>query len=272
MGDVLGGKEGMVDRMTKAYTHKMLSGRTGKDLRLSLNFVGTIRAIEVTYGKNGWHPHLHILVISQNRSSLVFQESIWRTAWLRACIKAGLPLPSETHGCTLQNGDAAALYVSKWGLAQELTKSHLKKGKEKGASPWDLLAIASGESWDDMPDYPSDTARRLWCTYAAAFKGRRQLCWSKGLKDLLSVVDTTDEELATEDLDTAALLYTLTDIEWSWIIAARAECDVLSVARDCPEALQDFIADLRPRSLQGDREWREVRVARDQATSTLRNI
>lgn len=269
MGDELGGKTGIVQRMLHAYTHKMLTGRAGEKLRAALRYSGTIRALEVTYGKNGWHPHLHVLVFSKNRTPLDFQESLWRDAWCRACLRAGLPIPSEKYGCTLQNGDAAALYVSKWGLAQELTKAHLKRGKEKGASPWDLLAIASGEIWPEMPDLSPDLSRALWRTYADAFKGRRQLIWSRGLKDLLNVQIATDEELATEDLDTAAALYQISDSEWSWIIHAKAECDVLSVARDCPSALPDFIAQLRPKSLQGDREYRALRASRGELNTIL---
>lgn len=28
------------------------------------NFVGMVSSVEITYGKNGWHPHIHMLVCS----------------------------------------------------------------------------------------------------------------------------------------------------------------------------------------------------------------
>jgi len=269
MGDTLGGSDGILSRMLKAYTHKMLTGRAGEKLRAALRYSGTIRALEVTHGQNGWHPHLHVLIFSRNRTPLSFQETLWRDAWLRACIKLDLPCPSEKYGCSLQNGDAAALYVSKWGLAQELTKSHLKRGREKGASPWDLLAIAAGETWPEMPDYAPDHARALWSVYSSAFKGRRQLIWSRGLKDLLNVQISTDEDLATEDLDSAAALYQISDHEWSWIVHARAEVDVLSIARDCPAALTSFIASLRPSTASADLEYLHDHSFRSGTPSSL---
>lgn len=267
--DVLGGPSGILSRMLHAFTHKMLTGRSGVDLRLSVPYAGIIRALEVTHGQNGWHPHLHVLVFSRCRSPLTYQESVWRAHWSRACLRANLPLPSETHGCRLENGDAVAQYLSKWGLSQELTKAHLKRGREKGASPWDLLAIAAGEVWPEQPQIDPATAGRLWLTYADAFKGRRQLVWSRGLKDLLDVDPATDDELANEDLDTAAALYQISDAEWSWIIHARAEVDVLSIARDCPAALSDYIASLRPNTPTADLEYLQLKSFRSSTPSLL---
>lgn len=232
-------------KLINAYSGVMLKGKYGQKLRSDLGFVGTIRALEVTHGPNGWHPHIHVLIFTPNRLPLSLQVEFWRSAWKRACRLVDLPVPSDLHGCTLQNGSAAAQYVSKWGLAQEMAKAHLKKGKLKGASPWDLLAISSGDTWDGMPSYSRSAAADLWLTYSRAFKGERQLVWSKGLKNLLGVDVKTDEELAQEETETAARIYLITDQQWSWILSARAEVDVLSVARDCPDALESFIDSLK---------------------------
>ena len=231
-------------KLLKAYSASMMSGKYGQKLRSELGFTGTIRALEVTHGQNGWHPHIHVLIFTSNRLPLDMQLPVWVAAWKRACRLVSLPEPSDAHGCTLQNGSAAAAYVSKWGLAQEMAKAHLKKGRKKGASPWDLLAISAGDTWVDMPEYPQTRASDLWLDYARSFKGERQLVWSKGLKNLLGVDIKTDEELAQEELETAARVYLITDQQWSWILAARAEVQVLSIARDCPDALDDFIRDL----------------------------
>lgn len=243
MGDDLGV---ILDGLTKAWSKYMWAGRKGSHLKDILNFTGHIRCLEVTYGSNGWHPHLHVLIFSRNKLPMSMQEQIWVSAWCAACVKAGLPEPSMEHGCSLQNGDMASNYVSKWGLAQEMTKSHLKHGKKKGLTPWDLLRVCAGETWDDMPNLSKSTCQKLWLTYAKHFKGRRQLFWSWKLKDLLNVRVMTDDEAATEDIDSALVLASLTDVEWSWVLAARAEVDLLSVARDCPDAIHDFIKSLAP--------------------------
>ena len=48
-------------------------------------------------------------------------------------------MPDHVHGCDLREGKYADKYVSKWGLADEVTKGHIKKGKEDSVTPWDLL-------------------------------------------------------------------------------------------------------------------------------------
>ena len=97
--------------------------------------------------------------------------------WKKACEKAGLDQPSYEHGLDLRNGQKAASYVSKWGLEHEMTKGHIKKGKTDSKTPFDLLRdYAEGD----------ENAGKLFRIYFEAFKGTRQLNWSKGLKKLSS--------------------------------------------------------------------------------------
>ena len=236
-------KNGILDLMLESFNY-MLSGSSGRFLRSKIPWVGLIRSLEVTYGFNGWHPHLHILVFSLSGLPLSKQQAYWSSAWIKACKKKGLPLPSGKHGCTLQNGHHASKYVAKWGIAQEMTKSHIKSGKDKGASPWDLLRLASGDIWPNMPPIAAGPASALWHEYAHAFKGRRQLVWSRCLKSMMGIDDLTDEQIVEKEDDTASVLYLISPEEWSWILAARAEVQILSVARDCPDALPDFIRSL----------------------------
>lgn len=46
------------------------------------------------------------------------------------------------HGLDLRDGKYASQYVSKWGLEHELTKGHIKKGKENSLTPFDLLQLS----------------------------------------------------------------------------------------------------------------------------------
>ena len=72
-------------------------------------------------------------------------------------------------------------------MADEVTKGHIKKGKEGSATPWDLLR---------QSEEGCEQSGRLFQVFAEAFKGKRQLSWSKGLKSLLQVDEVTDEQLA----------------------------------------------------------------------------
>ncbi|MBV6575044.1 rolling circle replication protein, Rep63 protein, partial [Acinetobacter baumannii] len=79
---------------------------------------------------NGWHPHHHVLLLAEHHD-LRFKDytSELTELWIKACIKAGLNATSMRHGLDLRNGSYADQYVSKWGLEDELSKGHVKKGR-----------------------------------------------------------------------------------------------------------------------------------------------
>lgn len=180
--------------------------------------VGTkkINAKEVTYGSNGWHPHQHILLLSNRPitdsykekmqiSDIIFDEKTklnqfvkyheeLSQIWIKCCKKAGLQAPTMEYGLDIRDGKYAAQYVSKWGIENEMTKGHIKKGREGGLTPFDLLQL----SFDESTLVHEKSPLRLYQEYGVATKGLRQLVWARGLKKLLEIEEKTDEELAEE--------------------------------------------------------------------------
>jgi hypothetical protein len=234
MGDDVNDLLAGIKKAWKATT----SNRDGKSLRKLLGLKGTIRALEVTYGKNGFHPHLHVLLFLENEATNLCVESLFSPLWQKACTKAGLPRPSDMHGCRVDDGSKAAAYASKWGLESEMTKNHTKRGKAGGMTPWDFLRAVL----EDGPD--AAKYRALFKVYTDAFHGERQLHWSVGLKDLLEVTAASDEELAISDQEDSYTLARLVTPEWRAIMHARAQAAVLDVAEDRPEELPALIAGL----------------------------
>ncbi len=195
--------------------------------------VGTVCALEVTHGKNGWHVHTHELVYCDAEGKEPAAADLL-PLWQSGCAAADLDTPNE-HGVNVENGARAAQYVSKfgavdsdedgWNVAHEMTKAHVKKGKTGGRSPWDLLrAVAYTDDAD---------AAKLFREYAICFRGRRQLVWSRGLRDLLGIGPAaSDEELANEERDDAETVYTFDDQEWADIVRRELQGEVLSAARE----------------------------------------
>lgn len=165
-----------------------------------------IKGLEVTYGQNGWHPHHHVLLLTDHHD-FYFRDQIKELTelWIKACIKSGLNAPSMRHGLDLRNGYYADQYVSKWGLEDEVTKGHTKKGRSGGYTPFDLLnmSIQDLEIYDKKPS-------KLWQEFAISMKGSRQLEWGRGLKTFLEIEEKSDEELAEETEKTSI---TLTPVE-----------------------------------------------------------
>lgn len=234
MGDNL---IGMLNMMQKAW-RKMTTERRGKAIKKSLDIVGTVRALEVTHGENGWHPHFHVLVFSGKNAAIKDIEEAYSNLWHDVCVKVGLPPPSLVYGVKVEDGSYAARYASKWGIESEITKGHLKTGKNGGMTPFDLLR--------DCLETKSQRSRILFLEYAEAFKGRRQLYWSNGLRSLLELQEheLSDEDIVNSYEENANVLSQLTDDEWRAILKTRSESAVLDMAENHPERLQDLISSL----------------------------
>lgn len=207
---------------------RFLSGtRASKALFDAMGCIGQIRALEVTYGQaNGWHPHFHILLFVRAGLDLERLRRDFFVQWYRCCELAGIALPSYGHGVSIDGGNAASDYITKgareksagWGLDQEITKGHIKKGKKDRATPFDLLRMYRDGDKE---------AGALFRVYAEAFKGKRQLVWSRGLKEYFALDDFTDEALAERDDESAEWVYGLTRLDWKAIITGGARAQVL---------------------------------------------
>ena len=170
-----------------------------------------INGLEVTFGENGWHPHRHILLLTDhdNPDSDTYRD-ILADLWIKACVNSGLNAPSMKHGLDIRDGTYAQQYVSKWGLENELTKGHIKKGRNGSMTPFDLLQL----SFDDVEVFGKKPSK-LWQEFGIAIKGSRQLEWGRGLKKLLGIDEKTDEELAEETEQNAITLRPVDDFIFS---------------------------------------------------------
>ena len=176
---------------------KVKNGKGWIRARERYRWLGDVRALEVTHGDNGWHPHLHVLILFQPKATkLDFEEfGAWLyDTWSRAIERSGFGVCSKGAFAwdKVNATEGAAEYVSKWGAALEMTKAHIKHGRNGGRTPFQILADYQARG------YQRDA--RLFQEYAFAFKGARQLTWSRGLRDLYlnADVEASDEALATE--------------------------------------------------------------------------
>jgi hypothetical protein len=192
---------------------------------------GMVRALEVTHGGNGWHPHLHILLLfDPGTFSIEIQQfGIWIfERWARFIAKAGFGECNpaifrfeETH-----SPEAAGDYVAKWGPEAELVSGHTKKSKH-GRTPWMLLeAAANGDT----------RAGALFQEYAYGFKGARQLTWTRGLRERYGLRDVDDAELAAneEEGGPSVTLGTFSSRTFARLRAADLQLDLLEAVEGHP--------------------------------------
>ena len=226
----------MLDKLKKAW-RRMGKNRDGEKVKDAIGFEGSVRAFEVTNGKNGFHPHFHALLFLDTDLTPEQVKALYSPLWRRHCVAVGLPEPSDAHGCRVDGGEKAAQYVSKWGLPEEMTKSHLKKAK-KGDSMWDLL-----RKWADNRDASALVRFKL---FYEAFKGERQLVWSKKVRELLRLgEELTDEQLAQEQTEAASVVAQLEPEDWCMLRKVGMKLDLLELAETRPERVPDFLHRLR---------------------------
>lgn len=178
----------VLDAVT-ACTRYLNSGRGSMKTLLSpFGYIGQIRALEVTQGGNGWHPHVHVLVLTTSEVPEVVQQLL-KARWEAAAVSHGWASPDWRVGATWQDGTNAASYVNKagtWGMAEEVTLHTSKKGGNGGRTPFELLLDAA---------LGQEAAGELFAEYGRALHGKRQQFWSRGLKARFGLLDQTDEEI-----------------------------------------------------------------------------
>lgn len=193
-------------------TTKFMSGKAYNNIRLEMGLIGRVRASECTYGDNGFHPHTHIALFYKNDIDLEVIKKKMYDLWKKACDKFEL-VTSEKYGLDLQNADKAEEYFTKhgnWSTEQEMTKWHIKKGKKDSLTPFDFLRL--------YMETENDKYLRLFKEFAKAYKGKRQLQWSQGLKKMFILEEKTDEEVAKEKTEDADLLGLIDYFDWKHII------------------------------------------------------
>lgn len=235
-------RHGRADPLTEllgALKHALKLLRQSRAWRaLKGSLVGSVTATEVTTGASGWHPHFHIVLFFRG-SSLAIAAALetLRPEWLRSLAKVGLH--GNGHAFSWQDAKAAGNYVAKFGAAEELTLGSQKRGRAGSRTPVQLLEDA---------DKGDQLAARLFREYAAAFKGRCQLSWSRGLKALVGVHDQEDTDLAKYS-DAGELLASLTHHDWRALMrAGLSRSRILDVAdSQGEEGLSAFLRQQRSR-------------------------
>lgn len=191
-----------LDALLEAW-RRVTSWTAWKKLSKRLGWLGTIRAVEVTLGGNGWHPHAHLALIFDRPLSEVERaafEGELAAIWQGAVAKVGARLPSLEHGVDVRLADGDGVQIAGYlgkvqetvgrqrlGIAKELARGDLKRGRAGSVVPFELLDDETG----------SRRVRGLWYEYVTATKGRRAFGWSRGLRESLipDVEDRSDDEV-----------------------------------------------------------------------------
>lgn len=187
----------------------------------SAKVLGIIRAVEVTFGSAGFHPHVHAIVCLEGKQSLKQVEAVGEkmfSLWLGGLEKTGRTAIKNSGGLDVTvvsaTSKSIADYITKLAdgglpkdlalqevsdgirvkarkIALEATRGDLKEGRAGGRTPFEVLADAA----DGDP-----RSIGAWFEFLRVSQGRRQLVIPKGLRDLAKLEnELSDEEVANQD-------------------------------------------------------------------------
>ncbi len=209
---VLGGFLGAFRRLggKKAYS----------TLRKRYGVLGFVRVLEPTHGRNGWHPHSHVLfcfdrVLSDDEVQ-AFADALY-PLWESACAREGLVMTRRYGLHVVPAYGAVEAYLAKygrppkWDISREMTKGHVKAGRSIAGSvqlsPMQLLEAAQA---GDVQ------CGRLFVEFSERFHGKAQIFWSAGLRARLLPDDQAkgDAEIVAAPDEAARIALEMTSPEW----------------------------------------------------------
>lgn len=183
---------------------------------------GQMRALEITHGANGWHPHVHAAIFVRDGSDLIqARQEVegLRHRWAESVERLGgstmvtAAADGKVPGWDVQmvtDAGALASYLTKveggWSAGHEIARPDCKSGRSGSRTPWELL--------DDAID-GDERAATLWSVYEAATFGRRRIDGTPGLLKDLDVEELTDDDAAVGDgPDATVVLVEVPAADW----------------------------------------------------------
>lgn len=229
------------------------SGKRWQSIIKKYGIVGTITANEVTFGSNGYHPHQHELIfidtteIKRTFSTLTLEGDL-SSLWINALNSLGA-IGLEGIACDVvssqkkiaeyvQKFGQEESIVKKWSLSHEMTKVPSKR-KTKNKDSFTMMQLL------ELAFFGVTVAGELWTEYAYATKGKQQLIWSRGLKELLNVTELSDTQLASNEPDDMRILGSISLWDWRAIIQGGDKQGkrgkILEQAKLGKQALADYL-------------------------------
>lgn len=158
----------VLDRLVGAY-RRVRSLRGVREI-YDEHVTASVRAIEVTYGKNGWHPHIHLLLRTTEWTNA--QRDVFERAWLGKGSSA-----SGTFGVVWSDAlgwtEGRARYLSKLSAEVAGIGKQPRNGNE---TPWQIAERALSDP----------KAKQLWTEFQSTMAGRRILELDERAKALVA--------------------------------------------------------------------------------------
>jgi len=206
-------------------------------VRARLGIVGSVTNLESTFSpENGTHAHKHILefaTVALSKQEIKALRDEISEEYGKIVRELGGYVDGVHDVDVVAGDDFIAEYIAKYGrdpkdkrqdnVSYEMTRSATKTKSfvDGHYTAFQLLDLsADGNDW----------ARGMFIAYRKAFRGRAQLRWSQGLRELLEMgEEQTDQEIASELSEDEFNFANMTKDDWKR--ARLVPHDVLEASR-----------------------------------------
>lgn len=219
-----------------------------------------VRVYEVTWGKHGWHPHLHILFFTkaENFPKLVEREDELTDAWLDIVKNVHKQMKTQSdekldelyaeykyrpvtgHRAFFISKDKnnvarkidSSHYISGWGGDSEMTHSSVKTGDKRDPefatlTMWDILenakqATDSKEKWKWL---------EIFTEYAIETRGRRRVNFTPSDRHIIRkwkqtqrYIETVKKNI-TEKVQKKRVVFWFNEQQWNTILLTETQIE-----------------------------------------------
>jgi len=192
------------------------------------DIIGVVASPEVTYGRHGWHYHIHLgIVMLESDPAVAETVGNWFVERYRGYIDkaGGLANRKAQDVQAVWRREDIAGYLAKGSAAWEIASAGATKAGREGWTPWDLAALAAkGDG----------RAADLFREYAVVMPGTRACVVSKSLAEKAGVKpsDDTDKPGVDEERPQEELVGTVATPRWHLLLRRGHVADILKLVGD----------------------------------------
>jgi hypothetical protein len=238
-----------LERGLRTAFDKTFSGRWFQEFKAEWRVVGKITSSETTVGRNGWHPHLHVLLFTELEYAGKWPEAMEMQIserWIDKLKTLGFSA-NLAHGVDVRTAQSdIADYVAKWGREPieagwgadtELAKANVKRATHGGLTPFQLLGAAAGIQADlDAAcillgadrEVVKKRCSGLYVEFFLAMKGRARLHWGDmwQLLDMDAAIADFEHDNPEKDDDTWVIFFCERGEIWNYLRGVKTGVDL----------------------------------------------
>jgi hypothetical protein len=253
------------EALSFAFGKRVIAGSSWQRDRDDFGIVGYIKAPDLTYGPNGWHPHLPVLIFTESPLSVAEREGLRDRLyhrWKRGVAEKGFGEPLKlncpldrvrmqdagsrssyvAHGPTKLDQEDGSGVEGKW-IGMEMQRHDIKAARHRPGC--DRRHMTPFQILSEIRHWPEDEEmRELWEEYEQATRDRKSVTWSRSLSAVREEAKQDGDSLCEEEV--VELVSEIDPVLYRHILRSGLLARLLEVAEGLHgEKVSEFLGRMR---------------------------